>query len=114
MNFQNLSDVKFGDREGLSQMLFENGLQHQVFRESFSRNGFSVPAYPLTDVDIDNLDDWLIGHTDEHIAFDKILGLSSPFNLLDIDWNNESDFYDWISSHLFIHQVEAAALGINS
>ena len=32
--------------------------------------------------------------------------------LLDVDFENESDFYDWLASHLYIHQQIAATLGL--
>ena len=41
-----------------------------------------------------------------------ILGLNNPFNMLDVDFNNESDFYDWLASHLYIHEQIAASLGL--
>ena len=94
-------------------MLFENGLEHKLFWETFADNGFLLPAYPLIDVDIDNLDDWLQVHQVEHQAFASSLGLDNPFNLLDTDWNKESDFYDWLASHLYIHQLIASRLGLS-
>jgi hypothetical protein len=39
--------------------------------------------------------------------------LNNPFNMLDVDFNNESDFYDWIATHLYIHEQIVAALGIS-
>jgi hypothetical protein len=32
---------------------------------------------------------------------------------LDVDFNNESDFYDWIATHLYIHEQIVVALGIS-
>lgn len=114
MNMPTLSIVKFGDKDSLSEMLFENGLQHKLFWETFADAGILQPAYPLIDADLDNLDDWLQAHQVEHQAFAASLNLDNPFNLLDTDWNVESDFYDWISSHLYIHQLIAAQLGLSS
>jgi len=34
--------------------------------------------------------------------------------MLDVDWNVEDDFYDWIASHLYIHEQIASALNITS
>jgi hypothetical protein len=51
-------------------------------------------------------------HQVEHQAFAALLELNNPFNLLDTDWNVEDDFYDWIASHLYIHQQIAASLGL--
>jgi hypothetical protein len=51
---------------------------------------------------------------DEHQAFASLLGLNNPFNMLDVDFNKEEDFYDWVASHLYIHQQIAAALNLSS
>ncbi len=114
MNMDSLSIVKFGDRDSLGEFLFENGLQHKLFQETFMDEGISVPSYPLIDADVDNLDDWLQVHQVEHQAFATLLSLDNPFNLLDTDWNREEDFYDWIASHLYIHEQIAAALNLSS
>jgi len=111
MNMNDLSSVEFGDREGLDVLLFENAMQHQLFRNTLFRNGQAIPSYPLFAADVDNLDDWLIAHQDEHQALAKLLNLNNPFNLLDVDWNDQTQFYDWIASHLFIHQQIAQVFG---
>ena len=49
MNFEALSYVKFGDKDGLGEMLFENGVQHQVFYEILADQGIAIQKYPLTD-----------------------------------------------------------------
>jgi hypothetical protein len=38
--------------------------------------------------------------------------LNNPFNMLDVNFNNENDFYDWIGTHLTIHQQIASALNL--
>jgi hypothetical protein len=63
MNMEVLSYVKFGDKDGLGEFLFENGVQHQLFYEILGDNGIAVQKYPLTDADYDNLDDWLFVQT---------------------------------------------------
>ena len=112
MDFDSLSTVEYGHDEALQVFLFENGLQHKLFQEVFMDSGLSVPIYPLMDAEIKNLDDWLLAHQVEHQAFAGLLGLNNPFNMLDVDFNNESDFYDWVASHLYIHQQIAASLGL--
>ena len=104
MNFETLSIVKFGDVDSLGEFLFENAQQHKYFQETFMDLGINVPVYPLADANPDNLDDWLLAHQVEHQAFAGLLGLNNPFNMLDVDFNNESEFYDWIASHLYIHE----------
>lgn len=112
MNMDRLSIVTFGDAESLNDFLFENATQHKLFQETFMDSGILVPVFPLTDVNVNNLDDWLLPHQIEHQAFAALLELNNPFNLLDTDWNVEEDFYDWIASHLYIHQQIAASLGL--
>ena len=112
MDFDALSTVEYGNDDALQVFLFEHGLQHKLFQEVFMDSGFSVPIYPLMDAEIKNLDDWLLAHQVEHQFFAGQLGLNNPFNMLDVDFNNESDFYDWVASHLYIHQQIAASLGL--
>lgn len=109
---ETLSIVKFGDVDSLGEFLFENGVQHRLFQQRLQTNGINVPVFPIIDADTNNLDDWLLAHQVEHQAFAKILNLNNPFNMLDVDFNNESDFYDWIASHLYIHQQIAAKLNV--
>lgn len=114
MNFDALSMVKFGDKESLGIFAFENGLQHQLFRDTFLDQGIPVPSFPLIDINTANIDDWLLAHQVEHQAFAGQLGLENPFNMLDVDFNNETSFYDWLANHLYIHQQIAATLGLSS
>jgi hypothetical protein len=110
MDMDALSIVKYGDNESLSAFLFENGLQHKLFQETLMDKGIQVPVFPLMDADTSNLDDWLLAHQVEHQAYAALLDLNNPVNMLDVDFNNESDFYDWIASHLYIHEQIAATL----
>jgi hypothetical protein len=112
MNMEALSDVAFGDNEGLQRFMFENGLQHRLFRDTFFQNGFAVPAFPLMDPDVSNLDDWMLTHQVEHQSFAGLLGLSNPFNMLDADLGKQEQFYDWLATHLTIHEQIAANLGL--
>lgn len=114
MDFETLSQVEYGNVDSLQAFLFENGLQHKLFQETFMDAGISVPIYPITDAETKNLDDWLLAHQVEHQAFAGLLELNNPFNMLDVDFNDESDFYDWLASHLYIHQQIAASLGLSS
>jgi hypothetical protein len=112
MNMEALSYVKFGDKDGLGEMLFENGVQHLLFYQILADNGILIPKYPITDADPAQLDDWLFVHNQEHQSLASTLGLDNPFQLLDADWNVEDDFYDWIGVHQTIHQQIAGALGV--
>lgn len=112
MNFDALSMVKFGDRDDLNVFLFENGLQHRLFQDTFFQQGLSFPTFPITDADIDNLDDWLLGHQVEHQYMAATLELPNPANMLDVDWNKEDQFYDWLATHYTIHEQIAGVLGL--
>lgn len=106
-----LQVVKFGDTESLNVFLFENGVQHKLYWEQLTDNGIVIPKFPVTDADPANLDDWLQTHQVEHQGFADALNLDNPFNLLDVDFNVEVDFYDWISTHYLIHVQIAQSLG---
>ena len=54
----------------------------------------------------------LLVHNVEHQAFASQLNLENPFNMLDTDWNVESDFYDWLNLHYNIHLQIAKSLGL--
>ena len=112
MNMEDLSYVKFGDKDGLGIFLFENAQQHKLFYEILADKGIATQQYPLADADTSNLDDWLLIHNQEHEQLARILVLDNPFQLLDADWNVEDDFYDWIGVHLTIHQQIAQTLGV--
>ena len=109
---ESLSIVQFGDKEGLKEFLFENGTQHLLFWETLTDNGQTYAKFPLVDANVDNLDDWLLAHQQEHQALSAYLGLSNPFNMLDVDFNKETDFYDWIGTHLTIHELISSSLGL--
>ena len=112
MNMETLSIVKFGDKESLGEFLFENGTQHLLFWETLTDAGQTYSKFPIPDANIDNLDDWLLAHQVEHQAIASILGLSNPFNMLDVDFNKENDFYDWLGTHFTIHEQIASSLGL--
>ena len=112
MNFANLSSVVFGDKDAMKDFLFENSLQHTLFRDTLIAGGANPPGYPITDVDFDSFDDWLLYHQNEHQYFAAVLNLNNPFNMLDADFRKEDDFYEWTSQHYLIHTQIAASLGV--
>jgi hypothetical protein len=112
MDMNTLSIVEYGNNESLQEFLFENGLQHKFWQQQLMSQGISVPIYPLIDADTANLDDWLLAHQVEHQFYAQHFKLNNPFNMLDVDFNNESDFYDWVASHLYIHEQIYGALGV--
>lgn len=112
LNMDTLATPIFGEPDSLRDFLFENGIQHQVFWERVTDAGFYAPRYPLIDADPQDLDDWLQIHQLEHQRLATILNLNDPFNLLDLDFNQEDDFYDWVNNHLLIHEQIARTLGV--
>ena len=78
LNFDTLSAVEYGNDDALQEFLFENGLQHKLFQETFMDVGVTVPVFPLMDAQVSNLDDWLLAHQVEHQSFAGLLGLNTP------------------------------------
>lgn len=114
MNMNDLNSVQWGDTEGLQIFLLENALQHNLFKSNFAQKNIITPSYNLFDVQIENIDDWMLPHQDEHQFFAQALNLQNPINLLDMNWNNEEQFYDWVADHYFVHVAIANALGISN
>ena len=112
MNMEALSYVKFGDRDGLDEFLFENAQQHKLFYEVLMDKGITTPFYPIFNAEPANLDDWLFVHNEMHQRLATTLNLDNPFQLLDSDWKVEEDFYDWIGVHQTIHEQIAKQLGV--
>ena len=112
MNLDNLSNVVFGDADGLREMIFENAQQHRTFYIQLLDQDIVIPQYPLADADLDDLDDWLWSHYQEHEVLANRLSLENPFDLFDTDWNQEDDFYEWLQGHLSVHQSIINRLGL--
>ena len=112
MNMNDLNSVEWGDTEGLQVFLLENALQHNLFKTTLSAQNKLTPSFNLFDIQIENIDDWLLPHQDEHQVFASYLNLSNPINLLDMNWNSEDQFYDWLSDHYYIHVNIAKSLGL--
>jgi len=112
MNLESLSNVEFGDTDRLRVMIFENAQQHRTFFLQLLDQDIIIPQYPLGDADLDDLDDWLWSHYQEHEALANRLSLENPFDIFDTDWNQEDDFYEGLQGHLIIHQEIVSRLGL--
>ena len=113
MNIDDLADVEYEDDEGLQRFLFENYLEHLLFRDVIeSATGTIIPAYPIADLDPVNVDTWLLDHYQEHQSIAKILDLDISVNLLDTDWRKEESFYDWLNLHYLMHNQIIKTLGL--
>ena len=113
MNIDDLSTVEYGDKEGFDRFLFENAQQHLLFRDTFAKSfGIVIPAYPLDNIEPEDVDAWLLDHQQEHQAMAAYLGLDNPINLLDTDWRKEADFYDWLNNHYLLHEQIINRLGL--
>lgn len=104
--------VRHGDVDSLKAFILENGIQHKTFAETLMDSGTVIARFPLMDADPNDLEDWLLAHQVEHQALSAVLNLSNPVNLMDTNWNDESSFYDWISTHLSLHEQILVALGL--
>jgi len=112
MNMDALSMVRHGDVDSLQAFIFENGVQHKTFAETLMDNGTVIPRFPLMDANPNDIEDWLLAHQVEHQAMASALNLSNPVNLMDTNWNDEASFYDWVNTHLSLHQQILSAIGI--
>jgi len=111
-NFDALSMVRYGDIDSLQGLILENGIQHKTIAETLMNLGTTIVRFPLMDANPNDIEDWLLAHQVEHQAMASALNLSNPINLMDTNWNDESSFYDWVNTHLSLHQQILSAIGI--
>jgi hypothetical protein len=66
--------------------------------------------YPLSNL-ID-INDWLLRHNDEHKSIAAIIGISTPPDLISVDFSKEDQFYNWMYNHQAIHDQIKQVIGI--
>ncbi len=105
-------DVPFRDKDSLKAWLLDHYVEHERFAyETVVTQGLSSPVM-LPIQSQPDLAGWLMDHQAMHTSLDQILGIGSNPDLVDVDWNNESEFYDWQQLHDDIHELIKATLGI--
>lgn len=70
-----------------------------------------VILYPLDQMPLDNMSNWLRTHQLMHDAVAKYTGTDDP-NVSDIDLHNDAAVRIWLQQHLDEHIAVAQALGI--
>jgi hypothetical protein len=82
---------------------------HNTIFEEALKAGYMVSQYPL---DYEK-DAWKENHQTVHASLYNQLGLDDGVpDLMDVDFNNQEEFDDWMLYHAQIHQQINEALGL--
>jgi hypothetical protein len=132
MNLDLVSNLPFNDARALSDFMLVHRLVHLETANALSQQ-FKVPASTVgieaqaaEDAWIRLMADkkapknptalrtWLDLHQQIHLATYELLGgdQSSSPDLSQVDFSNESEFYDWLQVHQEVHDYEQSTLGI--
>ena len=96
------------------QELAQWSFLHMALHRSQNLAVFRQKNILLTEFILDPLDPtpegrWFLDHQVAHNNVDAVLGVAQ-FNLLDVDWSDESQRIGWIQEHAQLHQTETNAL----
>jgi hypothetical protein len=75
------------------------------------KNIFGLQQFVLSPIDPENMGAWLYQHQISHDQANAALG-TSGYNLIDLDWKDESQFAMWLRLNATEHQRISALLGI--
>lgn len=110
------SDFDPNSQEGWAAWDLCHIVAHQELGQALSVAGYASEAYPL-DYE-DNSATWKDVHQQEHESINVALNQIQPTwqnqvpNLSDVDFNDKSQFRDWMYAHALAHQVANEILGI--
>jgi hypothetical protein len=106
-------DLQFGDNQGLQPWLAAHDQRHMTELQGIGRQGVALP-YSNLDPKID--EDWLGRHVLYHLSMIRFAlpntTASSP--LLEMKWDNPTNFQVWHQMHNDLHSALDQALGISS
>jgi hypothetical protein len=113
MSIANIFNVPSTDHE-LAEWSFLHMALHRSENLAILRKyNILLPENILDPVDTTPGGSWFQDHQVMHNNIDQVLGVAQ-FNLLDVDWDNESQRIGWIQGHAQLHQTETNALDVFS
>jgi hypothetical protein len=100
------------NKEEWDRYSFDHRDSHQKIRQAIqAQKGIVLIDYQLDPVFGVDIQGWLQRNSQSHSDFDGVLGLQST-DLLDVDFNDESQFESWTYLHYQEHLNAEQALGI--
>lgn len=130
MKIDTVSNMNYNDPAALAGFFFTHYMAHAQYASAIAvKYSQNTPMFDLVDVaaqtewvkvmgkkdeklTVYTLDVWLRRHNDLHNAETEVLGLGNTVALEPVDFSDEEQFYDWLSDHLLVHQLQDGALGL--
>ena len=106
-------DIDYDERDRMQQWLAAHDTEHRLLRRVITTKYGGVIQAGLLSTQPD--DDWMGRHGIAHLGFERYYAPNSTapaVTLLQSEWRNENDFYDWHQRHNLIHQILRQQLGI--
>lgn len=110
MDLTTFIDVDPQDPESFGQFLDMNALAHQTVHNALLQSGVVAEQYPMWTDDADH--DWREIHYAEHITWNVALGITTPPDLVEVDFENEDSASDWLNNHSALHLLVNQALSL--
>jgi len=111
MNVMVASTFDRTDKKGWAEWNLIHMVTHQQVFDAVMDLGQALTYYPL-DYDKES-DDWKQNHQDVHTALNNYLQLDTGIdNLVDVDFDDEAQFRNWMYYHALAHQQINEALGL--
>jgi hypothetical protein len=96
--------------DGMKDFLLANSMDHAQIAQALEQRLVSIDVYPLADMKDEQ--DWLELHSQVHEQELNALGINQDVDLSQVDFHDESQYYDWHWQHGLIHQYVKQALGL--
>ena len=106
-----LDVLDLNNPDSTQEFLDLNALDHETIYNTLLGLGFTVEHYPLW-LDGKPSHDWLFLHDRMHQAECSVLGLPTPPDLVDVNFDDPGQADDWFNNHELLHTLETQALGI--
>lgn len=110
MSFSAQTQFVPGDPKGMQVWALTHYLEHQIFYNTLLSQGTVTINYPLQM--IENMDEWLAWHDEEHQSVWKGVGGGQATDLQRVDWKNTNNLLDWFQIHAQVHYQIRQSLGL--
>ena len=110
MTFAAVSNFVVGDDPGMARWLLEHYYEHIELNQAVQALGALIPSYPIQQMS--DKEAWLAGHKRIHQAIWSAVGGGVASDLSLLDWENDSQVYDWLNLHASIHANVRESLGL--
>lgn len=113
MNLAPLSEGDWKDPKSVQEIIDLNSITHNEIYTRMLDQGLVLNHVPI-DADFEDkasIPDWAYIHDAEHRQIASLLGIQSPPDLSEFDFDQQAQFDAWLAYHLQHHVLISIALG---